>query len=251
MQSANEEALHAVLTALGSSFILSGAKLTVTPNGNQFDASLTSGKAVLDGEVCHVEAANMIQLSQAAVNNLGLDITTQVATPSPVTYQDLQSRNAHVNRVAEMTVGGGYAYSSLNTLSEALRAAADPDPWHYVGDVGEPSFQNNWTAATPVGYRYEAANGRVIFRGRLKAGNNGSAFGTQAFTLPGAGYYSQMPALDYQPSAEVRLHPIGEQPTVSLHNTVMSVFPTGDVSFFHYSGAKPHFISLEGLAFAI
>ena len=65
------------------------------------------------------------------------------------------------------------------------------EDWHIVGAVGEPAFQNSWTAEsgymTP-GFRIREA-GVVDIYGKFKSGSSG----TVAFTLP----------VGYRPNADV------------------------------------------------
>lgn len=65
------------------------------------------------------------------------------------------------------------------------------DPWHLVGGVGEPAFQNGWVnfgAGQGVARFRKYPDGRVRLAGQIKSGTAGSV----AFTLP-VGYWPGQP----------------------------------------------------------
>ena len=54
--------------------------------------------------------------------------------------------------------------------------------WHYVGEAGEPAFQNSWVNYNGWGdcaFR-KMADGMVLLKGLIKSGNTGATI----FTLP-------------------------------------------------------------------
>lgn len=57
------------------------------------------------------------------------------------------------------------------------------EPWHNVGTVGEPAFQNGWTNLDARVARFYRANGRIYLEGIISNGT----IDQPAFTLP-AGY---------------------------------------------------------------
>jgi hypothetical protein len=75
----------------------------------------------------------------------------------------------------------------LNTgWTSIVYVAPTIDPWHYVGNAGEPAFQNSWAnyGAPYGGARFrKMPDGLVIMDGLIQSGTVGAA----AFTLP-AGY---------------------------------------------------------------
>ncbi len=61
-------------------------------------------------------------------------------------------------------------------------ADATTVPWRVVGDAGQPSFENGWTAVAGPEYipRFKKLNGVVFMQGSVAGG----AASTAAFTLP-------------------------------------------------------------------
>ena len=73
--------------------------------------------------------------------------------------------------------------------------APRPDKWHYVGDPGEPPFENSWTnfdaaATRRARFRKDPLTGMVIVAGLIKSGTAG----TVAFTFP-VGYRPSLTAV--------------------------------------------------------
>lgn len=71
----------------------------------------------------------------------------------------------------------------------SLERALVSDGWRYIGDTGEPAFQNGWVnfSASINGACYRRIGDMIYLRGAIKNGTVGYA--TPAFVL-GAGYIS-------------------------------------------------------------
>jgi hypothetical protein len=88
-------------------------------------------------------------------------------------------------------IPGSVGTSGLASGAVTRAKTADPELWHYIGDPGEPAFQNGWSnydAAvnhTDAGFQHAAymkdSFGVVHLRGLVKGGTIGQPF----FTLQG------------------------------------------------------------------
>lgn len=81
-------------------------------------------------------------------------------------------------------------FKALDTAAQMTGNAPKPSPaaagaWHTIGGVGEPAFQNSWTAVSGYTAQFRMdQQGNVHIRGQVQSG----ADLTTAFTLP-AGYW--------------------------------------------------------------
>lgn len=85
-------------------------------------------------------------------------------------------------------LAGAARISELDRRLGALERRLAGEPWHVVGDAGEPAFTNSWVNVTspstyPPARFHRDALGRVHVEGAVKLGTTT----TSAFTLP-AGY---------------------------------------------------------------
>jgi hypothetical protein len=67
---------------------------------------------------------------------------------------------------------------------DAVKLDSLGEPWHYIGDTGEPAFQNSWDNFDPINEQraaFRIVNGFVEFRGIVSGGSTGSV---PMFTLP-------------------------------------------------------------------
>lgn len=86
--------------------------------------------------------------------------------------------------------------AALGTEDNPLQVEAARGPWHEVGDVGEPAFQNSWDngAAGPLSVygplRYYTSSGRIYFQGVVTGGTPGFAGSGVVCTFDFAGGYS-------------------------------------------------------------
>lgn len=118
---------------------------------------------------------------------------------------------------------------AAGTLPESALAA--PEPWHVVGDPGEPTFLNGWTqfeATTPARKaRFTRHLGWTILAGVIKGGTSS----VRAFNLP-PGF---RPASDYQ---ETSVGEVGGFPVVCSGGVAqLSVY--GDHIAANYGAVVP------------
>lgn len=121
----------------------------------------------------------------------------------------LHLRRGVIDTVSPLAVrmgGAEAAYSGVKGLADAQAGEAvlalagrndvyllgreGPDPWHVVGAVGEPTFQNTWVNFNSVGFGLASAfrrlhDGLVVIRGLVK--RTSGTFPSTIFALP-AGY---------------------------------------------------------------
>jgi hypothetical protein len=116
-----------------------------------------------------------------------------------------------------------------------LVKAIFPEPFHIVGDTGEPAFQNGWTnfgaGRTTAGF-YMDSTGVVHLKGSI----TGGASSTTAITLPAG----------YRPSANL-LVPAGTGSNV-LTNLLISA--TGEIGVF-CDGACVGSVGLDAISFRV
>lgn len=78
--------------------------------------------------------------------------------------------------------GESLSYAEFSLVGTSVGVA--PEPWHLIGALGEPGFQNSWTnwgaAPNPQAGFKKTPDGTIHLKGRLKGGNSSST----AFTLP-------------------------------------------------------------------
>lgn len=89
---------------------------------------------------------------------------------------------------AQSTFSGSLIAGTAMTVT----TSPAPEPWHYIGDAGEPAFQNafaNYDANHRAAY-YKDVAGRVHVKGLVKGGSTGAI----ALTLP----------VGYRPEQEIR-----------------------------------------------
>jgi len=118
-----------------------------------------------------------------------------------------------------------------DALVKAVNYLLTVEDWHYIGDDGEPAFNNNWVnrGNEPAAY-YKDPFGRVHLKGNLEgsASNN-----TIAFTLPEG----------YRPDNKQEFATVVT--TTDAHNTV-TVQADGDVIIYGGSTNGAH---LDGVSF--
>lgn len=115
---------------------------------------------------------------------------------------------------AGTSTGSGGGDVPISTTG--LTALVEGEDWHYVGESGEPAFQNSWenSGGNPaLAFRIREA-GIVDIQGTIVSGANGSV----VFTLP-EGYRPSanvfLPAFNFSPSAAYVV--VGENGGVSCY----------------------------------
>lgn len=124
-------------------------------------------------------------------------------------------------------------------LTQAVTAA--PEPVHYIGNTGEPAFENSWVnndAGTPgsgtgrYAYFYKD-HGRVYLGGVIKSG----ASGTTAFTLPpghfphASGVLIQLATNASGGTAAIAVTPAGAVQPLNMTGTAVTTFVFLEVDF--------------------
>ena len=112
-------------------------------------------------------------------NCLSWDFSTAANTAGDVNYQNGALVHNWINNVAQFLVITGSA--DITTTLRYYQALNPPALWEYIGDSGEPAFQNSWHNLG--GYhppaRYKFTNTELELGGFIIGGSTG----TNAFTL--------------------------------------------------------------------
>jgi len=132
-----------------------------------------------------------------------------------------------IDKVTPVTTGNLVKLKSDGSLEMII-----PDTWHYVGAVGEPSFQNSWVN---VGSPFESARFRYIeissvieLQGVIRNGTSGNI----CFTLP----------LGYRPTKRIILPAIDSSSTFTTNIYRLDIFPTGDILVYGGTSYKSLYV---------
>lgn len=75
------------------------------------------------------------------------------------------------------------------TCSDETADGGEREPWHSIGETGEPAFQSSWVNYDTATYGYASfrmePGGRVYLRGLVKNGTISASCTDYLFTLPG------------------------------------------------------------------
>lgn len=118
---------------------------------------------------------------------------------------------------APVTSGGGEPMAGVSTTGLAALVAGED--WHYVGEAGEPAFQNGWVNTSGAGYAKVAFRIREAGVVDLIGVATGGTAGTPIFRLP-AGYI---------PDAAVVAPTVGENSSGDFVPALVIVQTDGDV----------------------
>jgi hypothetical protein len=191
-------------------FALSGA----VAGFNTFASKLTA-----DGDTTWYSARNGNEWE------IGLGTRTSASVLARTTVVESSNSNALVNFSAAPVVFCTVPAAQIQTT------ASDPEAWHYVGDPGEPAFQNsfvNFDASHRAAfYKHD---GRVYVKGLVKTG----ATGATVFTLPAG----------YRPDQEIRVATVCNAAFGGLY-----VGTSGVVQF--EAGNPATWGALDGLSFRV
>jgi hypothetical protein len=126
-------------------------------------------------------------LTKLASNAVGPALTLETDSTDPnVTPLSLQTQTSSQ---APMSVNSQTKVANLNAdslddMDSTEFAPRTVEPWHEVGQTGEPAFQNGWQnlgdTRTATAAFYKDPWGVVHLKGTVKSGSNGSTI----FTLP-------------------------------------------------------------------
>lgn len=137
---------------------------------------------------------------------------------------------AQDGNVTTQTLLDGITFDTDSVLQTTSVVAQPIEPWHTVGAVGEPAFQNSWVnyggGYQQVAFRKDPT-GRVAIRGLATGGTAGAA-------VPGSGVAFTLP-VGYRPINRVTAAgSLGGTPAQRL-----DVMPTGEVLMYSAGGGLP------------
>ena len=129
--------------------------------------------------------------------------------------------------------------AGMSTAGYAAVAAGED--WHYVGEAGEPAFENGWTNRDPgelftkLAFRIREA-GCVDIQGWVKGGTPGMVI----FTLPAG----------YRPNVGAYMPVVGEVSGGAATSAgVLAINNTGTVNGYRDSGTNHSSIAIAGSFF--
>ena len=109
---------------------------------------------------------------------------------------------------------------TTSTTEAPVAELATLDPWHYVGDTGEPAFQNSWgNYGENLAYRLRE-DGVVDIQGYISHPTGASSSSNVVFTLP----------VGYRPSSTASYTITVRTSTPSLSPAYLTVTSGGDVA---------------------
>jgi hypothetical protein len=159
--------------------------------GTAYAANTVFSTDIVDGEVKNADLATSAVSSAKVANNnlLSADVKDDTLAGGGLTAPDLAPDSVGSSEIAASSVGPselGYGSVGSDQIANGSVGSADLatiERWHYIGDAGEPAFENGWsnydTSAPHTSAQWQQvayakdAFGNVHVRGLIKGGTVG------------------------------------------------------------------------------
>jgi hypothetical protein len=232
----NLRVLFGLFVMLTGLFLALFAMANPSPLGPNPATGLPQNQGVTTREEMTLTLAKALDVFQPPACVPGAEMFTDVPASSPFC--------PYIEEMARRGITGGCApglfcprnFVTREQMAVFVVRATVPEPFHIVGNTGEPAFQNGWTnfgvGVSTGGFYIDPAS--VV---HLKGILNGGTSGTTAFTLP----------VGYRPSAIL----VAPGAAGGFGEVQIRIDPDGDVVVFCVGGCAGKFPGLDSISFRV